>query len=63
MRDRINLPGIAIGMAWTSSGGKILYVEASKSRGKGRVQITGQLGDVMKESVTTAIGWIKENIS
>ena len=37
IRDRLVYPGIAIGMAWTNSGGKILYVEASKSRGKGRV--------------------------
>ena len=57
--QRIDQPGIAIGMAWTQAGGKILLVETSKATGKGKLQITGHLGDVMKESVLTAIGWIK----
>lgn len=55
VKDREMLPGIAIGMAWTQVGGKLLYVETSKSKGKGRLEITGQLGDVMKESVRTVI--------
>jgi len=55
----VDQPGIAIGMAWTQAGGKLLLVEASKAPGKGHLQITGQLGDVMKESVLTAYGWIK----
>ena len=50
-------------MAWTQVGGKILYVETSLSAGSGKIQITGQLGEVMKESVLTAIGWIKSNLS
>jgi len=57
--ERIDQPGIAIGMAWTQFGGKILLVETSKAPGHGKLQITGQLGDVMKESVQTSIGWIK----
>jgi ATP-dependent Lon protease len=48
-------------MAWTSVGGKLLYVEASRSPGKGRIEITGQLGDVMKESVHTGLGWIRSH--
>ncbi len=51
--------GIATGLAWTSVGGEILYVEATATKGKGSVQITGQLGDVMKESVQAALGLIK----
>ena len=49
-------------MAWTAVGGKVLYVEASRSRGKGKIEITGQLGDIMKESVFTGLGWIKANM-
>jgi ATP-dependent Lon protease len=48
-------------MAWTAVGGKILIIETAKSKGKGRIEVTGHLGDVMKESVRTAIGWIKSN--
>jgi len=62
IRERLTQPGIAIGMAWTAVGGKILYIEASKSRGRGKIEITGQLGDIMKESVLTGLGWIKANM-
>ena len=62
IRERLTQPGIAIGMAWTAVGGKILYIEASKSRGRGKIEITGQLGDIMKESVLTGLGWIKSNM-
>ena len=61
IKQRITQPGIAIGLAWTSVGGRTLLVEASKSEGKGAIQITGQLGDVMRESVITALGWIKSH--
>ena len=61
IKQRISQPGIAIGLAWTQVGGKTLLVEVSKSEGKGGIQITGQLGDVMKESVLTALGWIKSH--
>jgi len=57
--QRIDQPGIAIGLAWTSVGGRVLLIEAAKSLGTGKIEITGHLGEVMKESVMTAIGWIK----
>lgn len=53
--------GITTGMAWTPSGGQILYVEAIKMKGKGRLVLTGQLGDVMKESARTALSYAKSN--
>ena len=52
-------PGVAIGLAWTSVGGEILFVESSLSKGSGRMTLTGNLGDVMKESATTAMSFIK----
>jgi ATP-dependent Lon protease len=51
--------GIATGLAWTSVGGEILYVETATARGKGSIQLTGQLGDVMKESAQAALGLIR----
>ena len=53
--------GVAVGLAWTQVGGEILYVEASLSPGKGNLQQTGNLGQVMKESAITARSWIKAN--
>ncbi len=55
------VPGLAIGLAWTRVGGDILYIEASLSQGKGKLILTGNLGDVMKESATTALSYIKAN--
>ena len=63
LAERVANPGVAIGMAWTSYGGKIMIVETSKSPGNGHLRITGKLGDVMKESVLTAISWIKAHLS
>lgn len=54
-------PGVAVGMAWTSVGGRVLYIEAGAAYGKGNLEFTGQLGDVMKESVKIAFAWIKAN--
>lgn len=54
--------GIVKGLAWTAYGGKVLLVEAVKSVGKGKIEITGQLGEVMKESVNIAYSWIKSNL-
>lgn len=51
--------GVAIGLAWTSVGGEILFIEASLNKGNGRLQLTGNLGDVMKESASTALSYIK----
>ncbi len=53
--------GVAVGLAWTSVGGEILFVECSLSKGKGNITLTGNLGDVMKESATTALSLIKAN--
>jgi ATP-dependent Lon protease len=58
-----NLPvGVSIGLAWTSVGGEILFIESSLSRGTGSMTTTGNLGNVMKESITTAHTWIKSNM-
>ena len=59
--ERTDRPGVAIGLAWTQSGGDILFVEATKMRGKGRLNVTGSLGEVMKESVQAAISYIRAN--
>ncbi len=53
-------PGIVTGLAWTAAGGDILYIEAMLTKGNGQVMITGQLGDVMKESVRLAVSLIKD---
>ncbi|MFN0013451.1 MAG: endopeptidase La [Saprospiraceae bacterium] len=52
-------PGVSIGLAWTSVGGEILFIESSLNKGNGRLQLTGNLGDVMKESASTALSYIK----
>ncbi|MCD8120411.1 MAG: endopeptidase La [Lachnospiraceae bacterium] len=57
LRER--LPGIVTGLAWTSAGGEILFIETKLTKGKGNVLITGQLGDVMKESVQIALSLVK----
>ncbi len=54
-------PGVVIGLAWTRVGGDILFIETSLSKGKGKLTLTGNLGDVMKESATTALSFIKAN--
>ncbi len=59
--SKIKIPGVAIGLAWTRVGGDILYIEASLNKGKGKLTLTGNLGDVMKESATTALSFIKAN--
>lgn len=53
------VPGVAIGLAWTSVGGDILFIESSLSHGKGKLILTGNLGDVMKESATTALSYLR----
>ena len=57
------LVGVATGMAWTTTGGEVLFVEATLMPGSGKVQTTGRLGDVMKESVAIALSWIRSNVS
>jgi ATP-dependent Lon protease len=56
---RTNTPGVATGLAWTPVGGDVLYIEVTAYPGKGALQITGQLGDVMRESAQAALSWIK----
>ena len=53
------VPGVAVGLAWTSVGGVILFIETSLSNGTGKLALTGNLGDVMKESATTALSFLK----
>ncbi len=55
------LPGVVTGLAWTAAGGEILYIESSYSKGKGHLSLTGNLGDVMKESATLALEYIKSH--
>jgi ATP-dependent Lon protease len=57
--DRTREPGVAIGLAWTPAGGDVLFVEASRMPGTGQLTITGQLGDVMKESARAALSWFR----
>lgn len=57
------LPGVVTGLAWTAVGGEILYIESSYSKGKGHLSLTGNLGDVMKESATLALEYIKSHAS
>jgi ATP-dependent Lon protease len=61
--ERVTDPGIASGLAWTPAGGDILFIEATKSPGKGELKLTGQLGDVMKESALAAISFLKMKAS
>ncbi|MBL7697094.1 MAG: endopeptidase La [Chitinophagaceae bacterium] len=56
-----NMPGVAVGLAWTYVGGDILFVETSLSDGKGEIKLTGNLGNVMKESATTALTYLQSN--
>lgn len=57
--QKIETPGVAVGLAWTPTGGDILFIECSLSKGKGKLTLTGNLGDVMKESATTALSYLK----
>lgn len=57
--ERTKVPGVATGLAWTPYGGDILFIEASVSKGTGKLHITGQLGDVMKESAMLAMSYLK----
>ncbi len=59
--ERCEKPGVVVGLAWTAFGGDILFVEATKMPGKGELKLTGQLGDVMKESVQAAFSYVRSN--
>lgn len=57
----VNIAGVAVGLAWTYVGGDILFIEAALSEGKGELKLTGNLGNVMKESASTALTYLKTN--
>ncbi len=59
MEERTKEPGVAIGLAWTPAGGDVLFIEASRMAGTGTLTLTGQLGEVMKESARAALSWFR----
>ncbi len=59
--ERTSVPGVSTGLAWTAAGGDLLFIEATRMGGKGSLILTGQLGDVMKESAQTALSWIRSH--
>src|SRR5690349_21416392 len=59
--ERTKRPGVVVGLAWTPSGGDVLFVEASRMKGKGGFTITGQIQDVMRESMQAAHSWVRSN--
>src|SRR5581483_6671533 len=59
MEERTKEPGVAIGLAWTPAGGDVLFIEASRMAGPGTLTLTGQLGEVMKESARAALSWLR----
>lgn len=59
--ERLARPGIAFGLAWTAAGGELLFIETSRMAGTGQLLLTGQLGEVMQESVQTALSWIRSH--
>ncbi|MFP3998932.1 MAG: endopeptidase La [Desulfobacterales bacterium] len=61
IKKRVSTPGVVMGLAWTEAGGDVLFVEATTMRGKGRLNLTGQLGEVMKESANAALSYIRAN--
>jgi len=60
--DNIDQPGLAAGLAWTETGGEMLYIEVSILKGKGKIILTGQLGDVMKESAQAALSFCRTKL-
>src|SRR6201994_1727057 len=59
--ERTKRPGVAVGLAWTPAGGDVLFIEANRMKGKGVFTMTGQIGDVMKESMQAALTWVRSN--
>jgi ATP-dependent Lon protease len=60
-KSRVSTPGVVMGLAWTPTGGELLFIEATAMKGNKGLTLTGQLGDVMKESATTALSFIRSN--
>jgi ATP-dependent Lon protease len=61
LEERTRLPGVAVGLAWTPTGGDLLFIEAARMEGKRTLTLTGQLGDVMKESAQAALSWVRSH--
>src|SRR5262247_1068225 len=61
VEERTRVPGVAIGLAWTPVGGDVLFIEATRMHGKRTLTLTGQLGDVMKESAQAALSWVRSH--
>jgi ATP-dependent Lon protease len=61
VRKRTSIPGVATGLAYTTVGGDVLFIEATAYAGKGRLTITGQLGEVMQESAQAALSWVRSH--
>jgi ATP-dependent Lon protease len=61
VRKRVSVPGVATGLAYTAVGGDVLFIEATAYSGKGRLTITGQLGEVMQESAQAALSWVRSH--
>ena len=62
-KRRTKDPGVATGLAWTPVGGDVLFIEATAMPGSGKLTITGQLGDVMRESAQAALSWVRRNVA
>ncbi|HEX9125216.1 MAG TPA: endopeptidase La, partial [Methylomirabilota bacterium] len=61
LEERTRVPGVAVGLAWTAAGGDILFIEATRMKGGKTLTLTGQLGDVMKESAQAALSWVRSH--
>jgi ATP-dependent Lon protease len=61
LEERTRVPGVAVGLAWTPAGGDILFIEATRMKGARTLTLTGQLGDVMKESAQAALSWVRSH--
>ena len=62
LAERATEPGVVTGLAWTAAGGDILFIESTKMKGKGKLTLTGQLGDVMKESATAGLTFVRAHV-
>ncbi len=61
LAERTSRPGVAVGLAWTPAGGDVLFIEANRMKGKGGFTMTGQIGQVMQESMQAALTWVRSN--
>jgi ATP-dependent Lon protease len=61
VEDRVKQPGVSIGLVWTPAGGDIVFIEATRMRGGKQFTMTGHLGEVMQESMTAALSWVRAN--